>query len=157
MEKPKNQLNTPGLFYLVATDLAAKEMLAHLLQTNQAVTIEPKWHYVPFLSLTDNLSLANKKDLPLEELLSAVQLEPTFLKKPISELTSLEEVKVQLLLALLLEKPVLILETLSQNLQTADVQALLPLCSQLAKQFQLSIYLMNEDERLAQTPYITKQ
>ena len=56
MEKPKNQLNIPGLFYLAANDLAAKETLAHFLQTNQAVTIEPKWQYVPFLSLKDNLS-----------------------------------------------------------------------------------------------------
>ncbi|WP_195495323.1 hypothetical protein [Enterococcus gallinarum] len=157
MEKPKNQLNTPGLFYLAANDLAAKETLAHFLQTNQAVTIEPKWQYVPFLSLKDNLSLANKKEKPLEELLTAVHLEPTFLKRSLDELTFLEEVKVQLLLALLLEKPVIVLETLSKNLHTADIQALLPLCSQLAKQFQLSIYLMNEDERLAHTPYITKQ
>lgn len=59
--KTKNQLNIPGLFYLAANDLAAKETLAHFLQTNQAVTIEPKWQYVPFLSLKDNLSLANKK------------------------------------------------------------------------------------------------
>ena len=32
MEKPKNQLNIPGLFYLAANDIAAKETLAHFLQ-----------------------------------------------------------------------------------------------------------------------------
>lgn len=157
MEKPKNRLTTPGLFYLAANDRMSKEALASLLQENQAITIEAKWQYVPFLSLKDNLSLANKKEVPLEELLLTLHLDPTFLKKPVNGLTSLEEVKVQLLLALLMEKPVIILETLSKSLQTADIQALLPLCSQLAKQFQLSIYLMNEDERLAHTPYITKQ
>jgi ABC-type dipeptide/oligopeptide/nickel transport system ATPase subunit len=157
MEKQKNQLNKPGLFFLSASDLLAKDDLANFSQEDQVFTIKATWESVPFLSLKDNLSLANKKGQPLEELLAAVNLEPTFLKKSVAELSSLEEVKVQLLQALLLEKNVLLLETLSKRLQTTEIQDLLPLCSHLAKSFHLTIYLMNEDERLAHTPYITKQ
>ena len=125
--------------------------MAHFLQTNQAVTIEPKWQYVPFLSLKDNLSLANKRKT-FGRAVNCRSFRTDFLKRSLDELTSLEEVKSTIVTGTFIGKTGHSFRDSFKNLHTADIQALLPLCSQLAKQFQLSIYLMNEDERLAHTP-----
>lgn len=149
---PQKQL--PGFYFVTDNDELKLKMLAQLLRGENAAKIQLKWRAVPFLSVKDTISLANKQAVDLGDYMDDLLLDKNFLTKKAVELTPFEEIKIQLLLALLQKKKILILENVSSNLKTLEIQELLPICEQLAKQFSLRIYLVSNDTKLAQTPYL---
>ena len=155
MEKPTQLTKSIGFFYVAKDNETKTSELSLLLSQKKAILIRAQWPSVPFLSVMDNVSLANKKGGDLEEVLPYVQLPLSALKKDRTELTPFEELKIQLLLALLSERETLLIENVLSTLTTKEVQTLLPLCQEIAEQFAVATYLIHADEWFAHTPYTT--
>ncbi|OTN77195.1 hypothetical protein A5886_002292 [Enterococcus sp. 8G7_MSG3316] len=154
MEKSTQLMYPSGLYFVLEDNQTVLTDLEHLVTQQHAALIKNHWSAVPFLSLKDNLALAAKKETVIEDILPFLNLEPSISKKERTALTQLEELQIQLLQALLLEKETLVLEHVLSNLSTSDIQLLLPLCQGLAKHFGLQIFLIHEDKRFAHTPYM---
>lgn len=155
MEKPTQLTKSIGFYYVSKDNETKTSELSSLLSQKKAILIRAQWPSVPFLSVMDNVSLANKKGDDLESVLPYVQLPLSALKKERTELAPFEEIKIQLLLALLSERETLLIENVLSTLTTEEVQILLPLCQEIAEQFAVAIYLIHEDECFAHTPYTT--
>ncbi|EAC2648444.1 hypothetical protein B1O53_16400, partial [Listeria monocytogenes] len=104
MEKPTQLTKSIGFYYVSKDNETKTSELSLLLAQKKAILIRAQWPSVPFLSVMDNVSLANKKGDDLESVLPYVQLPLSALKKERTELTPFEEIKIQLLLALLSER-----------------------------------------------------
>lgn len=155
MEKPTQLMHSFGLYFVLEENQHLLQELEHLVIQQQAALIKAHWSPVPFLSLKDNLALAAKKKTVPEDILPFLNLTPAIIKKEPAALTTFEELQIQLLQALLLEKESLVMEHVLSNLATSDIQLLLPMCQGLAKHFDLQIFWVHEDPRFAETPYMT--
>lgn len=154
MEKPTQLMHPSGLYFVLEENHQLLSDLALYITQQQAALIKPHWSSVPFLSLKDNLALAAKKNTTMEDVLPFLRLDPSIAKKERETLSRLEELQIQILQALLLEKKILVMEQVLDNLSTSEIQLLLPMCQELAKRFDLRIFLIHEDQRFAHTHYM---
>lgn len=61
MEKPTQLTKSIGFFYVAKDNETKTSELSLLLSQKKAILIRAQWPSVPFLSVMDNVSLANKK------------------------------------------------------------------------------------------------
>ena len=61
MEKPTQLTKSIGFFYVAKDNETKTSELSLLLSQKKAILIRAQWPAVPFLSVMDNVSLANKK------------------------------------------------------------------------------------------------
>ncbi|KAF1297480.1 hypothetical protein BAU15_07125 [Enterococcus sp. JM4C] len=120
-----------------------------------------EWLPVPYLSIIDNLllgtSLKKKEAKPaVLETLAAVNLEEQILTKSLTELSSFEEIKLQLVHYLLLEKRAILIGDIFTYLSVQQIQELLPLLRHLAKHSHLAIVILTADTSIAHSPYMDK-
>lgn len=150
LEKQKSsQTLESGVFILNKNEFLQLQQKQEL-DLNQA--IQPKWRYLPFLTIQENLFIQNKNkcDLPIDDLLRLLEFTPTLLAQKKDTLTPLEEIKCQLLQKLLSKKNVILFSDSIDSLAIFEKQQLLTICVKLAQKCQLTIYILSEDIHLLQ-------
>ncbi|ALS00540.1 hypothetical protein ATZ33_03875 [Enterococcus silesiacus] len=117
--------------------------------------------FLPYLSIRDNLFVGSnikekdKKKL-LNELFDYVALNPSVLVKSEDTLTSFEQIKLQLVQLLLIDKDIIIIDDIFQKLSVAQRQELLPLLQKIAKEKKKAILVLTNDIQIAESPYMDK-
>lgn len=117
--------------------------------------------FLSYLSIKDNLFVGSsvkekdKKKL-LNDLFDYVGLTTSILNKSEEQLTSFEQVKLQLVQLLLIEKDIIIIDDIFQELSIAQRQELLPLLQKIAKEKQKAILVLTKDIQIAESPYMDK-
>lgn len=117
--------------------------------------------FLPYLSISDNLFIGtsikekNKKEL-LNKYLSYVGLRASILNKTEMDLPSFERIKLQLVQLLLVNKDIIIIDDIFQELSIAQRQELLPLLQKIAKEKQKAILVLTNDIQIAESPYMDK-
>lgn len=117
--------------------------------------------FLPYLSIRDNLfvgtSIKEKdKKKRLDDLFNYVGLTTNALNKSEDELISFEQIKLQLVQLLLIEKDVIIIDDIFQKLSIGQRQELLPLLQKIAKEKQKAILVLTNDIQIAESPYMDK-
>ncbi|WP_207694933.1 osmoprotectant transport system ATP-binding protein [Enterococcus sp. DIV0212c] len=117
--------------------------------------------FLPYLSIRDNLFVGasikekNKKQL-LNNYLEYVGLTTSVLNKSEEQLTTFEQVKLQLVQLLLIDKDIIIIDDIFQELSIGQRQELLPLLQKIAKEKQKAILVLTNDIQIAESPYMDK-
>lgn len=139
-------------------------LINQTFQKNQAVTIGfilLENTFIPYLSLKENLFIGSsirEKDRKhaLNDCLSYVGLSVSILNKSARELSLYEQIKLQLVQWLLLDKDLLIINDVFQALTIHQRQELLPLVQQIAKEKNKAILVLTTDFQIAESPYMDK-
>lgn len=117
--------------------------------------------FLPYLSIRDNLFVGSsikerdKKSL-LNDLFAYVGLPTSVLNKSKEQLTTFEQIKLQLVQLLLIEKDIIIIDDIFQELSIGQRQELLPLLQKIAKEKQKAILVLTNDIQIAESPYMDK-
>ncbi|MBO0439486.1 hypothetical protein [Candidatus Enterococcus ikei] len=117
--------------------------------------------FLPYLSIRDNLFVGtsikekNKKQL-LNNYLEYVGLTTSVLNKSEEQLTTFEQIKLQLVQLLLIDKDIIIIDDIFQELSIGQRQELLPLLQKIAKEKQKAILVLTNDIQIAESPYMDK-
>ncbi len=117
--------------------------------------------FLPYLSIRDNLfvgtSIKEKdKKKRLNDLFTYVSLAASVLNKSEDQLSTFEQIKLQLIQLLLLEKDIIIIDDIFQKLTISQRQELLPLLQKIAKEKQKAILVLTNDIQIAESPYMDK-
>ena len=117
--------------------------------------------FLPYLSIKENLFVGssikekNKKAL-LNQFFDYIGLSSSVLNKSKEQLTTFEQVKLQLTQLLLIEKDIIIIDDIFQKLSIAQRQELLPLLQKIAKEKKKAILVLTNDIQIAESPYMDK-
>ncbi|WP_265456853.1 hypothetical protein [Enterococcus sp. HY326] len=113
---------------------------------------------IPYLTVNDTLYLGSKKNSINETELQALAAElaiPTAnFQKKFSEVTLLNAIKLQLLLALIQNKKIIYLNDFFDQLDTKEIQHLLMLLHQVAYNEHLEIYCYTNNIAIANSNYV---
>lgn len=117
--------------------------------------------FLPYLSIRDNLfvgsSVKEKEKKPLlNKLFDYVSLNTSVLIKSEDTLTIFEQIKLQLVQLLLIDKDIIIIDDIFQKLSVAQRQELLPLLQKIAKDKMKAILVLTNDIQIAESPYMDK-
>ncbi|WP_348920027.1 hypothetical protein [Enterococcus rotai] len=117
--------------------------------------------FLSYLSIRDNLfvgtSIKEKdKKKRLNDLFTYVSLPASVLNKSEDQLNTFEQIKLQLIQLLLLEKDIIIIDDIFQKLTISQRQELLPLLQKIAKEKQKAILVLTNDIQIAESPYMDK-
>lgn len=117
--------------------------------------------FMPYLSLTENLFIGSNirekdKKQALSDCLKYVALSESILNKALTDLSLYEQIKLQLIQWLLIDKDILIIDDIFQELTVHQRQELLPLFQQIAKEKKKAILVLTTDFQIAESPYMDK-
>lgn len=117
--------------------------------------------FLPYLSIRDNLFAGTSvKEKDKKKLLSDwfdyVSLPLTTLHTANEQLTAFERIKLQLVQLLLIEKDIIIIDDIFQELSVLQRQELLPLLQKITKEKQKAILVLTNDIQIAESPYMDK-
>lgn len=117
--------------------------------------------FLPYLSIRDNLFVGSsikekKKKLLLNNYFAYVGLATSVLNKSEEQLTSFERIKLQILQLLLLDKDIIIIDNIFQEITVGQRQELLPLLQKITKEKQKAILILTNDSQIAESPYMDK-
>ncbi|MBO0472645.1 osmoprotectant transport system ATP-binding protein [Enterococcus sp. DIV0840] len=117
--------------------------------------------FLPYLSIKDNLFVGSSvkerdKKKMLNDLFDYVGLTTSVLNKSEEQLSIFEQIKLQLVQLLLIEKDVIIIDDIFQELSIGQRQELLPLLQRIAKEKQKAILVLTNDIQIAESPYMDK-
>ncbi|MGM0217284.1 hypothetical protein [Enterococcus sp. AZ126] len=117
--------------------------------------------FLPYLSIRDNLFVGSsikerEKKKFLNNLFDYVGLTTSVLNKSEEQLNTFEQIKLQLVQLLLVEKDIIIIDDIFQALSIGQRQELLPLLQKIAKEKQKAILVLTNDIQIAESPYMDK-
>lgn len=117
--------------------------------------------FLPYLSIRDNLFVGSSiKERDKKKLLTIwfdyVGLTTSVLNKSEEQLTIFEQIKLQLVQLLLIEKDIIIIDDIFQELSIGQRQELLPLLQKIAKEKQKAVLVLTNDIQIAESPYMDK-
>ncbi|MGX7148935.1 hypothetical protein [Enterococcus ureasiticus] len=117
--------------------------------------------FLSYLSIKDNLFVGSSvkerdKKKILNDLFDYVGLTTSVLNKSEEQLTIFEQIKLQLVQLLIIEKDVIIIDDIFQELSIGQRQELLPLLQRIAKEKQKAILVLTNDIQIAESPYMDK-
>ncbi|PZL73453.1 hypothetical protein CI088_08975 [Enterococcus plantarum] len=117
--------------------------------------------FLPYLSIMDNLFVGSSikernKKKTMNEWFDYVGLTESILNKSEEQLTTFEQIKLQLVQLLLIEKDIIIIDDIFQDLSIGQRQELLPLLQKIAKEKQKAILVLTNDIQIAESPYMDK-
>lgn len=158
MEKTISLAELPTGFYLIQSDRCTQDIFQ---QANPNIAkaigiISKNFQLLPFLSIQENLLLGVKKNRQnsLTNYLTLVDLSPTVFYQSRESLSTLENIKLQLIRQLLQQKRIILLNRCYKDLSVKDIQWLLPFCHELSHSREIKIILFSTDRQLCETPYI---
>ncbi|EOI00568.1 hypothetical protein UAY_01671 [Enterococcus moraviensis ATCC BAA-383] len=117
--------------------------------------------FLPYLSIKENLFVGSSikekdKKALLNQFFDYIGLSSSILNKSKEQLTTFEQVKLQLTQLLLIEKDIIIIDDIFQKLSIAQRQELLPLLQKIAKEKKKAILVLTNDIQIAESPYMDK-
>lgn len=144
-------------------DLNDSKKLLWLLSSKEYSVglITEKVSFLPYLSVQENLFLGtsikkrNQKN-QLQELFSLTNLDLFLLNKSIDALSSFENLKLQVIQFLLLEKKLLIIDNSFKQLSVKECQSFLSILQHLTKLKNITVLLVTNDQQIVQSSYISK-
>lgn len=117
--------------------------------------------FLPYLSLQDNLFIGasvkekNKKQV-LTHYFNYIGLASSVLNKTETSLTTFERIKLQLAQLLIIDKDIIIIDDVFQELSISQRQELLPLLQKITKEKEKAILVLTKDIQIAESPYMDK-
>lgn len=115
--------------------------------------------FLPHLSITDNLFICstikpNAQKAVLRDWIATFDFSMSIMSESFEELSKLEQIKLQLLQLILSDKEKIILANDFSKLTIFEKQLLLPLLKELTKKAGISVWLITDDEKIVNSPYI---
>ncbi|MEI5992651.1 hypothetical protein [Candidatus Enterococcus mansonii] len=117
--------------------------------------------FLSYLSIKDNLFVGSsikekhKKQL-LTEYFEYVGLVMSTLNKSEKQLTTFERIKLQLVQLMLINKDIIIIDDIFQELSITQRQELLPLLQKITKEKKKAILVLTNDIQIAESPYMDR-
>lgn len=136
------------------------EIKAQLLASERTdlMIVQKNWPFFPYLNLKEQVFLdipEKQKKAKQEQAQDKLMIDSSLLKKSVSELSTYERIKLQLMHAILADKNKLIIEDPIDDLSIIEIQDLLTNLCDLVNDHSFSILLLTHDLSIAERPYVT--